>query len=452
MPAPARLFRPSRPGMPAAVLLAFALSLMQGAGGAAAQEFYTLKGHGGPVKGIDVAPEGGAILTASFDNTVGLWEGGTPRWLEGHAAAVNAVHFLGDGRAASGGDDFAVLLWDLAAGTARRLEGHEGKVISLSVSPDAGTLASASWDGSIGLWDLDTLAPRFLTGHGAGVNATVFSPDGSTLYSASTDGTLRVWDVASGQEKRLLLRHGFGINTLVLNASAGWLAYGAVDGGTRIVDAQTGESLADFTLDRRPILAMDLSRDGRLLAVGDGEGYIMIIDTERGRIVNDFKAALRGPVWALRFSEDGRNIHAGGLDDAMYSWPVDAEGDEAAMAAGPRSFLEDPAGMGNGERQFKRKCSICHTLTPDGQRRAGPSLHALFGRPAGSLPGYSYSETLQTADIIWNDETIDALFDLGPDHYIPGSKMPMQRITAQQDRDDLIAYLRSASSEEGKEE
>ncbi|MCT8159241.1 c-type cytochrome [Pseudoruegeria sp. SHC-113] len=432
----------------------FALCLASGlllSGAGIAQEFYTLKGHGGPVKGIDVSPSGESVLTASFDYTVGLWRSGTPRWLEGHDAAANAVLFIDEARAASAGDDFAVLLWDLEAGTAERLEGHQGKVIGLARSPDAATLASSSWDGSIGLWDLATGTPRFLKGHSAGVNATAFSADGSTLYSASTDGTLRVWDVATAQETRLLLRHGFGINTLVLNADKGWLAYGAVDGGTRIVDVDTGEKIADFTLDRRPILAMDISRDGRLLAVGDGEGYIMVIDTERGRIVNDFKAALRGPVWALRFSADGQNIHAGGLDDAMYSWPVEADATEAAMAAGERSFLEDPAEMGNGERQFKRKCSICHTLTPDSKRRAGPTLYGLFGRPAGSVAGYSYSQTLQTAAIIWNDETIDALFDLGPDHYIPGSKMPMQRITAQQDRDDLIAYLRAASSEEGRE-
>ena len=41
-----------------------------------------------------------------------------------------------------------------------------------------------------------------------------------------------------------------------------------------------------------------------------------------------------------------------------------------------------------------------------------------------------------------------ALFDLGPDHFIPGSKMPMQRITARSDRDDLIAFLKEATTSE----
>ena len=109
---------------------------------------------------------------------------------------------------------------------------------------------------------------------------------------------------------------------------------------------------------------------------------------------------------------------------------------------GERSFLRDANQMPNGERQFMRKCSICHTLEPDGRRRAGPSLHGLFGRRAGTVPGYSYSDTVSGLGIDWSEETIDQLFDLGPDHFIPGSKMPMQVIQSPDDRADLIAFLK----------
>ena len=47
-----------------------------------------------------------------------------------------------------------------------------------------------------------------------------------------------------------------------------------------------------------------------------------------------------------------------------------------------------------------------------------------------------------------HDDTIDALFDLGPDHYIPGSKMPMQRITTAEDRKDLVGFLKHATQPE----
>lgn len=410
-----------------------------------------LEGHGGPIMDIAVSQEG-TVATASFDNSVGLWRENEVVWCEGHAAAVNTVAFVDADRLVSGGDDFAVRLWS-GCDNARELGRHLGKVVGLAVSQSADLVASASWDATIGLWPLDGDGPgRLLYGHAQGVNDVVFSGDGSRLYSASGDGTIRVWDVETGTEQRQLVKHGFGVNELILNQPKGWLAYGAVDGVTRLIELETGAQVADFTLDRRPILALAFHAPTRMLAVGDGEGYIMVIDTASNRIVRDFKAAREGPVWALSFSPDGRNLHAGGIEDIMYSWPVETLGEHGQMAAGQRSFLEDPDTLPNGERQFKRKCSICHTTTPSGGRKAGPTLYALFGRRAGTLPGYTYSGTLSRSDIVWSEETIDRLFDLGPDNMVPGSKMPMQRIAAASDRQDLIDYLRRVTAQRDTKE
>ncbi len=417
---------------------------------AAAGEFFTLKGHGGPIKGIDVSPDGSRILTASFDFSVGLWRGKTPVWLEAHRAAVNAVRFVDRNRAVSAGDDFQLYLWNLSTGKARRLGGHQNKVNALELSPDRRTVAAASWDGSIGLWPLDGGEPRFLKGHRSNVSDIAYTTDGGTLYSASADGTIRTWDPARGTRKRFFLRHGFGVNTLVLNDPAGWLAYGSLDGTIRAVNAETGDRIADFTSGRSPILAMAADPGFATLAVGDGDGFIKVIDVRTWSVLRNFRATLRGPVWALRFSPDGKNIHAGGLDDAMYSWPVESLGEHDRMTREERTFLRKPSTMSNGERQFQRKCSICHALGPDGRRRAGPTLFGVFGRRAGALDGYKYSRTLRNSDIVWNEATIDALFDEGPDHYIPGSKMPMQRIVKPADRDDLIAFLKRATSDREK--
>ncbi|TMV08968.1 c-type cytochrome [Ruegeria sediminis] len=404
-----------------------------------AAEFFTLKGHGGPIMDIAAAADG-RIATASFDNSVGLWNGHNPNWLEGHEAAVNAVVFNGTA-VYSAGDDFTLRRWPDGEVVGR----HQGKIVGIAASKMH--VATASWDGTIGVWPVDGSEPRMLGPIGSGVNAVAFTADGTQLYSAGADGALRLWDLASGTETNRVLKHGFGINELILNEADGWIAYGAVDGVTRILDLSTGEE-RDFTLERRPILALALSPDRSQLAVGDGEGFIMVIDTRTWNIARDFRATLRGPVWALAYSPDGENIHAGGIDDAMYSWPVSALGEHQQMAKVEQSFLKDPGEMENGERQFARKCSICHALTHDGGRRAGPTLHGVFGRPAGTVPGYLYSDTLKNSDIVWNDDSINALFDLGPDHYIPGSKMPMQRITAAQDRADLVDFLRRATSQE----
>ena len=289
------------------------------------------------------------------------------------------------------------------------------------------SIINSSWDGSVGVWDAATGANlHMMTGHESSVSDVVFAPDGTLVFTASADGTIRSWDIETGQETRILVQHGFGVNTLLIGET--WLAYGAVDGGTRVLDLASDSELADLTLDRRPILSMALSPDGREMAVGDGQGFVMTVATGEWKITGDYQAAAHGPVWALDYTGDGVSLLAGGIDDAAYIWPAHNDLDAPIMATTKRGFLKDPNAMSNGERQFRRKCSICHSLTEDGQRRAGPTLAGIFGRPAGAVEGYLYSETVANLGIDWTEETIDQLFDLGPDHFIPGSKMPMQRI------------------------
>jgi cytochrome c len=405
-----------------------------------AADFATLEGHGGPV--MAVAVDGDRVLTASFDYSVALWQGGKPHFLEGHRAAVNSVAFLGADRAISGGDDFALMIWDLAGlQPLRRVEAHKGKIMAVRVSPDQNAIASASWDGTIGLWAAEGDPLGVIRPQAGAVNDVAFSVDGKRLWSAAANGTLTEWSLASREPVRVMAENGFGINRLAVDEAAGWIAYGGQDGTTRVLDLNTGEMRADLSGERKPILALALSPDRSLLAIGDGQGWIMVVATADWSVVRDFHAALHGPIWALAFTADGTGLIAGGIEDRAFVWPLASAGDDPQMAQTERAYHTAPSEVGNGERQFLRKCSVCHSLADDEVHRAGPSLHGLFGRKAGSLPDYPYSPAMRASGITWTAETVDKLFDLGPETFTPGSKMPMQRIARPQDRADLIAFL-----------
>jgi cytochrome c2 len=96
-----------------------------------------------------------------------------------------------------------------------------------------------------------------------------------------------------------------------------------------------------------------------------------------------------------------------------------------------------------GHNLFSARCAACHSLTPT--RKPGPLLTGVFGRRAGSVPGYHYSMALKDASITWNASTLDRWLS-GPPAYIPGVNMQAQ-VDSEQDRQNLIAYLKSLGTQ-----
>lgn len=107
----------------------------------------------------------------------------------------------------------------------------------------------------------------------------------------------------------------------------------------------------------------------------------------------------------------------------------------ASAAEGDREFAQ-------GERLFERQCRGCHSLAP-GVHRAGPSLHGLIGRRAGSVAGYDYSPILEAADHTWNATTLDR-FLTDPDAFLPGTRMVFWGLDARS-RQHVIRFLEHAT-------
>jgi cytochrome c len=96
-----------------------------------------------------------------------------------------------------------------------------------------------------------------------------------------------------------------------------------------------------------------------------------------------------------------------------------------------------------GQRIFGT-CAACHSLQPD-QNMTGPSLADLWGRRAGNLPSFNrYSPALRSANVIWNDKTLDDWIT-DPQHLVPGNQMTFAGIKDARQRADLLAFLKQAT-------
>jgi cytochrome c len=97
------------------------------------------------------------------------------------------------------------------------------------------------------------------------------------------------------------------------------------------------------------------------------------------------------------------------------------------------------ADAGHGEEIYSR-CLACHAL---GYDRTGPRHCGLFGRRAGSVPGFAYSDAMKKSRIVWTAKTLDG-FIADPLKTVPGTAMGYEGVKDPKERADLIAYLDSA--------
>ena len=112
------------------------------------------------------------------------------------------------------------------------------------------------------------------------------------------------------------------------------------------------------------------------------------------------------------------------------------------LTVAPVVAAEDVA---NGESQF-RKCKACHDIGEAGKNKVGPKLVNIIGAKAGAVADYSYSDDLKklaTNGFTWSEENMSKYIE-NPKSVAPTGKMAFPGIKDEQDRKDLIAYMKTA--------
>jgi cytochrome c len=115
-------------------------------------------------------------------------------------------------------------------------------------------------------------------------------------------------------------------------------------------------------------------------------------------------------------------------------------------ASAPSASLAADGNAEDGAEVFK-KCRACHDVGPNAKNKVGPVLNNIIGRKAGSVAGFEYSPANKeagTKGLVWTEDVMLKYLE-NPLAFMPGTKMAFAGLKDEQDRRDVIAYLKQFS-------
>ena len=101
------------------------------------------------------------------------------------------------------------------------------------------------------------------------------------------------------------------------------------------------------------------------------------------------------------------------------------------------------ASFDKGKKIFK-KCSACHNYEKDSANKVGPNLWNIINKPIANTKGFAYSKALSQINGNWNYEELSK-FLYKPKKYAKGTKMNFAGLKKNEDRANLLLFLRKQS-------
>ncbi|XP_054267151.1 TAF5-like RNA polymerase II p300/CBP-associated factor-associated factor 65 kDa subunit 5L [Macrosteles quadrilineatus] len=253
------------------------------------QRWSSLRGHCGPVQGVEFLHDADVLLSVSHDSSMRAWK------LSDYSCA--AIY-----------------------------RGHNYAVWCVAVSSLGVYIATGSHDRTARLWSLDRTYPlRMFAGHCQDVNCVQFHPNSSYVATGSADRSVRLWSVTDGSLVRVYGGHSGSVLTLAFSPNGQHLASAGEDKKVKVWDLASGGVLAELRGHSQPVTALDWSKDNNILksvpldmSVWEDK-KVKVWDLASGGVL----AELRGhsqPVTALDWSKDSNILASASLDGSVILW------------------------------------------------------------------------------------------------------------------------------------
>ena len=261
-------------------------------------------GHKNKIDAVSYSPDGKLILSASWDNTVKLWDAET-----------------------------GVLL--------RNIEAHREEVSDAQFSPDGSLFFTLSWDQSIKLWETVSgkLIHNFFT-EGDAVTGASFSPDGKRLLITGYEGRVEVRDLASGNVIFPLIGHSGSIETGRFSSDGKLIVTIAWDGTVKVWDSQTGALIHSLpTGINWPVMA-DFSSDTKYFFSAAYNGTVRLWETSTGKMISEYRGIPSEQNLPV-FSPDSKNFAVPNAGDSVNVYEIATGANIATLYL----FSEEPCNI-----------------------------------------------------------------------------------------------------------
>ena len=93
-----------------------------------------------------------------------------------------------------------------------------------------------------------------------------------------------------------------------------------------------------------------------------------------------------------------------------------------------------------GKQVFEKRCTGCHSLE---RNKVGPNLTGVYGRQAGTAPGFNYSPALKSAHFVWDEQRLEKWLT-DTDSLVEDNNMDFH-VPKADERAAVISYLKSLS-------
>jgi len=322
---------------------------------------------GRPVADVLVTPDGTRLLASGVDDAaVQVWDlagGDLTLELAQGGAPVSAIALSSDGRRLwTGREDGTVTAWDVDTGAqSQQFDAGAGAVHVLAENAAGDLLAVGGENGTVQVWQpaagglLHTLG-----GHAAAVTGLGFAADGATLYSASQDGALRLWDMAAGELEQLLSGPEAGLWDLAVQPNGPWLVGAGGDGAVWVWNLDAlGFEPAQLRRHRNEVNAVNFSADGAILGSAGADAAVYLWSVANPSAEPLSLLGHRSSVNSLAFAPDVSWVVTAGSDGAIRRWSLNTAMliDEACRTAGRNLTLEEwTQYFPTGVDQYRKTC------------------------------------------------------------------------------------------------